>query len=826
IPLEANHSKIVKFDARSDTGYTSALERLRQYEHDAQKVIADRFLPKVLAAAIGPSKNVHWTVPRNVNSLFTGRSAIVKRMRSTLSSNEGSQVQGQRRFVIIGMGGQGKSELCLRVAHADSFRFWGIFWVDVDSPTTATKGFIAIAQALAVSESIECSRHALASTRKPRLLVLDNADDPNFDYGIYIPSGNRGAVIITSRVPDCQQYNTHGWETLRSLGMHDATQLLLSAAKVPEESWQICQEDAESIAHLLGSHTLALLQAGAYISKGYCKLDQYSVQYQKQRKRVLGQYFKQEQSRYRHVYATFEASASILQNHEGEAGKDALELLAILSMLHWGLLPLQVFEQAWRSANRWFQYYDVVGITSTPEVAEISRWHLDQLPGFLGVRQNEWDDDRLRTAVHLLASLSLVTIDSFADDMIGFSMHSLAHAWAKDRQTLKGQNEAWLRTGCVLLLLGWSDEWRVYEATLQPHVHSFLSPAMKVILSYGPQDLVLPTLLRCGWILLEMKAHVRLERLLQDIYLALDITPSQPSRDHLPVWELTVRSMMGMHNSKQAMPLLEHMVEVRKTLADGHVDRLRSQLDLAVAYRENGLHEQAIELLERLVGTTLVETHPIRLETVHELAVAYHWDGQTHRAIEMLEHLLEVSKTTLVETHPFRLATESGLAAAYRTNRNTKQAIRLLEHVVKVKETVLTDTHPLRLASEFELALAYRDNGNIERAMKLLEHIVKVGESVLAETHPLRLASENQLADAYMMKGNTARAIELLEHVVKVGKSVLEETHPRQLVAEHKLAFAYHINDQEEQAIVLIKHVIEVERRILGVEDRKRMLTE
>jgi hypothetical protein len=41
-----------------------------------------------------------------------------------------------------------------------------------------------------------------------RNLVLDNADDPNFDYHVYLPSGIQGSVIITSRVADCQQYST------------------------------------------------------------------------------------------------------------------------------------------------------------------------------------------------------------------------------------------------------------------------------------------------------------------------------------------------------------------------------------------------------------------------------------------------------------------------------------------------------------------------------------------------------------------------------------------------------------------------------------------
>lgn len=60
--------------------------------------------------------NVHWMVPRAVNSLFTGRSDLLSRIQRALQSESVSAAQFQRRFVITGLGGQGKSEICLQSA--------------------------------------------------------------------------------------------------------------------------------------------------------------------------------------------------------------------------------------------------------------------------------------------------------------------------------------------------------------------------------------------------------------------------------------------------------------------------------------------------------------------------------------------------------------------------------------------------------------------------------------------------------------------------------------------------------------------------------------
>jgi len=55
-------------------------------------------------------------VPRPINDLFTGRTELLLRMQEALHINHASPADKQKRFVITGLGGQGKSEICLKVA--------------------------------------------------------------------------------------------------------------------------------------------------------------------------------------------------------------------------------------------------------------------------------------------------------------------------------------------------------------------------------------------------------------------------------------------------------------------------------------------------------------------------------------------------------------------------------------------------------------------------------------------------------------------------------------------------------------------------------------
>jgi hypothetical protein len=116
---------------------------------------------------------------------------------------------------------------------------------------------MTIAKALNSSaETTEEVLHVLASMTNRWLLILDNADDPHFDYASIIPSGNRGAIIMTSRIPQCQQYSTIAPEVLETLDRTHSVQLLLKAARVPEVSWSTHTVHAEEIINLLSAHTL------------------------------------------------------------------------------------------------------------------------------------------------------------------------------------------------------------------------------------------------------------------------------------------------------------------------------------------------------------------------------------------------------------------------------------------------------------------------------------------------------------------------------------------------------------------------------------------
>ncbi|SLM40558.1 Tetratricopeptide-like helical domain [Lasallia pustulata] len=700
-------------------------------------------------------------------------------------------------------------------AKEKSSSFWGVFWVDVSSASIANIDFVAAANMIDSSvKTVDEARQLFANTTESWLLILDNADNTEIDYQEYIPSGTCGTVVITSRNPDCHRYSTVGAETLAGLDIADSVELLLKAAKIPRDSWPACKKDAKENVDLLESHTLALIQAGAYIANGHCKLEEYPAEYRRQQNRLLKYGPKQARSRYGNVYATFEASACILEASTSIAASDASALLDILSVLYFSSVPMQLFKDAWEGCRRVYENGDEKSV----EIDALSEDHVSQLPGFIAGDFEKWDSFRVMEAIQLLISLALVTAEH---DTGVLSMHPLTHVWAKGRQRSERQGRAFKATGSIIALSYYGSQgWRLHEKQLHLHTLSYLDAVTGQDGFNEAEPTTRQILFQCAFALSRMRDDLKVAELLSRLFSGLIVDPKSPSRELLAVYDLQGENLGYLGKSKEAVQLLKQVVEIRESmLAESHPDRLASQHALAGAYEANGQVKEAVKLLEQVVKieeSTLAESHPDRLASQHALAGAYEANGQVKEAVKLLEQVVKIEESTLAESHPSRLASQHALAGAYEANGQVKEAVKLLEQVVKIEESTLAESHPSRLASQHALAIAYRANGQVKEAVKLLEQVVKIRESTLAESHPSRLASQHALAIAYRANGQVKEAVKLLEQVVKIRESTLAESHPSRLASQHALAGAYEANGQVKEAVKLLEQVVKIRESTLA----------
>ena len=106
IYLDTDHSGLNKFSGVDDPNFKIVSSVI-------EKMVRETTLPGEPPKDV--SANVFWLVPRIVNSLFTGRTGILNKIMDAIS--RGRRTPQQHRYIIMGLGGQGKSEICLQIAN-------------------------------------------------------------------------------------------------------------------------------------------------------------------------------------------------------------------------------------------------------------------------------------------------------------------------------------------------------------------------------------------------------------------------------------------------------------------------------------------------------------------------------------------------------------------------------------------------------------------------------------------------------------------------------------------------------------------------------------
>ena len=333
------------------------------HQYDAAMVHALRELKAstdMAAASVKElSKNKHFDTPQSVSSIFTGREALLDDLRTFLVQPPGSaHRQQQRRFVIQGLGGSGKTQFCCKFADDNRDSFWGVFWIDASTEERLKQTLGALAKNYAKREkSVATALHWLSNLPYTWLLIIDNADDPGVKLEKYFPRGNRGSILITTKSPAHILHGNvgPGYYDFQGLDYREATSLLLKASSHPAP-WDMKLELlAAKTAETLGCLALAIIHAGAAISQRLCTLKDYPGYFDRSWRRIRRENIRRKRASDSAsndtVYATWELCYERLLAKDSEAAINATQLLKTFAFFHWENISPEILTRAIQNAE-------------------------------------------------------------------------------------------------------------------------------------------------------------------------------------------------------------------------------------------------------------------------------------------------------------------------------------------------------------------------------------------------------------------------------------------------------------------------------------------
>lgn len=707
--------------------------------------------------------------------------------------------------------------------------------VDLRTPQSAEEGLAYACNRIweRSHKSIEDALEALSTIDKPWVLFLDNVDEPIF-FDRWFSKWRFATIVVISRKQQLdKKYCTLGTITLEALTEIDAMKAFCHFADIHEAEKQKSASAIESlVVKHLQCHPLATVLAAAYIRCEQSTLEDYSIlledaedsiQYKELEPKAKE--FLQKDIKFQHttLESVIEASLKVLQQETSTKHQDGNSLLGLLGILESSWIERHILEKAWK--------YFVTHVQEIHDVSndddnsfsrlEISKWNMEQLPGFLKDSSGQFNSTRLKALLDCLQELHLVRVQTGSRRLNAMKIwtHRAINQYIKLESTLEDYRKHWAQAATLLAFASVE----AYDIHVRDRLPMNIQDLMNGIESWnalGFHPVELSRLLFACYLGLKCQSLFKLgHEVLQRIFAILDLRSSEPSASYIELYveeSICVQMMMPDDMSK-AIGLLQKVNGVcERDLRQDSPLRIRAQNELASAY-EKCRSDELVTFLESVrmfrggvFGVTSPEykqvdtklksmtNSPVQFKSLAEQILRADELCRERRYSECIRILRDVQKAYTESSEAEgrdHLIAKRRLAMALSESRQREEAIREfseLEDIIRRKRG--EKTYECEEARYF-LARECLNAGpeQIPKSIEILHRMLKIAEEkgMLENKTSHRVSGIRWLLGiAYRECGEARRSLEFLEAAVEADEAANRST---LTLAEkkHDLAKAY-----------------------------------
>ncbi|KAB8256696.1 TPR-like protein [Aspergillus pseudonomiae] len=679
--------------------------------------------------------------PRIAPELFVGRGYELDEIRKILHPSHKVHKQ-QRRLVLGGMGGIGKSQLAIAYGESTHGSYSSVFWLNAASETVLRDSFRTIASSifdveLEDKESVRRVHKWLCDPQNTGwLLIFDNYDEPTqFRIEHYYPLASHGTIVVTTRRPDLVGGTPLHIKPFQNI--EDSIAILQTRSK---------REDIRSdhhtrrLAERLAGLPLALATAGTYLHRSTFTFERYLEEYEKRWNIDPHRTPQLQEYQERTLYTTWDLSYSRLEKEDPDAAK-ILKLLAYFD-----------------NQKLWYGLF-YAGLTdSSPKwLSEATRDDVN----FNGVMRN-------------LADYYFLDVHQTADS---WSIHNCVHDW-----TLATLNKDidetlyWYAFDCIAASIshGNKDDFaklsycslaahatRLVEQRFCQNDTIYTIPADRVLRASRIADLLTKQALFLAAEQMSQRALAGFEKA-----LGPDHTSTLIAGTNLGViYQNQGKLDQGEKLFQRALARFEKLLRPDHPLTLGTVN------NLGLLYRHKGKLDQAEQLYQRVLAgfeKALGPVHMITLITVNNLGLLYQSRGKLDQGEQLFQRAIACSEKAFGPDDPLTLSTISNLGNLYRDQGRLDQAEQLYQRVIACSEKALGPDHMLTLNTVYNSGILYQNRGKLDRADELYQRALAGFEKPLGLDHPLTLGTISNLGNLYRDQGKLDQAEQMDQRAGRV----------------------------------------------------------
>ncbi|KAJ2993108.1 hypothetical protein NUW58_g1946 [Xylaria curta] len=792
------------------SNYDQASSSTGDDEYDKEALSALRELRTCISNAteliVPTTVNKYFKTPQSVSSIFTGRELLLGELRDRFIQPLGPlHHQSQKRFVVHGLGGSGKTQFCCKFAEDNRERFWGVFSIDGSSVENIKKSLGDIAKLAGREPNANAALDWLSIVAERWLLLIDNADDVDVQLENYFPKGVGGHILITTRNGAFRVLGNvePGYYDFSGLHFDEASILLLKASSLPrpwEPSWENL---ASKITKELGHLALAIVQAGAAIRERLCSLQDYLGWYERSWQKLRDDDKVQPATRHEQaIWTTFEMCYRRLeQKRDRIEAADAIELLHIFGFLYRENLSPVILTKALKNAQLEAENEKAVALEqeSTPfrkraglggklqrKLANLLFLMIvpstpAPLPSVLRdsrqMHATEAAEDRIRGALSELEKMSLIYYNERDQT---YSMHPVVHDWSRKRPRMKLRHQAlWadvaghvLSASILLPPLGIRTEDELHHAALLPHIEHVQ---------------------RCRE---DISAQVKLRSRQSWVSRLTKASPMNTHRIRMYAKFSLVYAQCGDY--ERAEPLLAEVVEFLSLyLGHGESRTRAAQTALAGVYWQRGKSKEALDLqlsIATTCETYLGRDNPDTLRALHNLSITLWQQGKYSLAKQLQVEVVNGFTKLLGRKHADTLEAINNLGRTvmkFARQEDLQEALKLFYEALEGMKDTLGNEHLLATYAKENFARVsclIGEQALLDRSLQLMEEAISTRKARMGKEAPWTLMAMGNMAVVLAARGQVEKAEKLILDVLPIAERNLGSRHIGVLFGQQILA--------------------------------------
>ncbi|CAG8212232.1 unnamed protein product [Penicillium salamii] len=736
-----------------------------------------------------------WQVPFERNVKFTGREDLLNDLMQKVKGN--SDVT--RKIAIDGLGGVGKTQLVLELAHRMR-KQCTVCWIPVNNLTNLQTAYHKLARNFQLPgydksgvDILELVQTYLSDeTVGPWLLVLDNADNIDLwtspitsEAGAkrmidYMPQSRLGSIIWTTRdrkvATRVAQENV---VTVRQMDESGAVEMMRKYLIRP------IGNEEHVLPGLLQKLTylpLAVTQAAAYINATHQTegaLAEYQELFSKQNDEVIER----------------------LSEDFGAYGRYSDTENAVAKT--W----LISFKQIRRHSPLAIEYLGIMGCVSPKDI-----------PRTLLQTSESSSSNEQKNAIRILDAFSFITAHK---DGLSFDIHRLVHLATRGWLKINGELPAFHKQAAVRL----GDLLSDIDQTNQMHWRPYIAHAQHAVEGYDRHNMETIDLAeKCGKCLEYDGRYREAEGMYQIVleYRANLLGSKHP--ETLMSNHKLVPTFVGQGKYEEAEAICRQTLTDREeVLGSEHPDTLASINYLGLALSAQGKYDEAefmyrrdIEWSEKVLGPE----HPNTLATISNLGLVLAYQDRYEEAETICRQTLKVREKVLGLEHPDTLASVNNLGLVLSDQGKYDEAESMHRRDIEFLEKVLGPEHPNTISGVSNLGLVLANQGRYEEAEAILHRTLQSQEKVLGPEHPNTLAGVSNLGLVLADQERYEEAEAIHHRALQSREKVLGSKHPDTLTSLYNLGLAHFKQGKYEEAEAILHRALQSQEKVLGSRHR------